>query len=234
MKEITGKMHRHSKSKLPRKLFVDNKYITLEKEIAKRFNEVFSEIGSFLARQIRTSSKPFESFLKKASTILPEKCLTINELKDVFFSLKMNKSIGADEISFNVIKNCFRELRKILRYVFNLSMQTGIFPDPLKIAKLTPLFKTSDLTEISNYRPISVLLCFSKLLQRIMRNHFYSYLTKKYQIRSSSAFKKVIPQSMALFNWLTKFMNHLRTAITHLGFSLIYARPLTLLTMQYY
>ena len=50
MKEITGKMHRHSKSKLPRKLFVDNKNITLEKEIAKRFNEVFSEIGSFLAR----------------------------------------------------------------------------------------------------------------------------------------------------------------------------------------
>ena len=74
--------------------------------------------------------------MKKVSTTLPERCLTINELKDAFFSLKISKSTGADEISFNVIKNCFGELSDILRYVFDLSLQTGIFPDPLKIAKL--------------------------------------------------------------------------------------------------
>ena len=62
----------------------------------------------------------------------------------------MNKSTGADEISFNVIKNCFGELSDMVRYVFDLSLQTGIFPDPLKIAKVTPVFKTGDLEEISN------------------------------------------------------------------------------------
>ena len=107
MKEIIGKMHQHNKSKLTRKLFVDKKYITLETEIAKKFNEFFTEIGPSLARKISTPIKLFESFLKKTSTTLPERCLTINELKDAFFSLKMNKSTGADEISFNEIKNCF-------------------------------------------------------------------------------------------------------------------------------
>ena len=158
MKEIMGKMHRHNKSKLTRKLFVDKKYITLETEIAKKSNEFFTEIGPYLARKIPAPSKPFESLLKKTSTTLPERCLTtlpercltINELKDAFFSLKMNKSTGADEISFNVIQDCFGELSDILRYVFDLSLQTGIFLDPLKIAKVTPVFKTGDLKEISN------------------------------------------------------------------------------------
>ena len=65
MKEIIGKMHQHNKSKFPRKLFVDKKYITLETEIAKTFNKFFAEIGPSLTRKIPTLSKPFESFLKE-------------------------------------------------------------------------------------------------------------------------------------------------------------------------
>ena len=81
MKKIIGKMHQHNKSKL----FVNKKYITLEIKIAKTFNEFFTEIGPSLARKIPAPSKLFESFLKKASTILPERCLTINEIKGAFF-----------------------------------------------------------------------------------------------------------------------------------------------------
>ena len=66
MIEIIVKMHQHNKSKLPRKLFVDKKYITLT-EIAKKFNEFFTEVGPCLARKIPTPSKPFETILKKAS-----------------------------------------------------------------------------------------------------------------------------------------------------------------------
>ena len=145
MKEIMGEIHQNGKSKLPRKPFVDKKYITLETEIAKKFDEFFTEISSSLARKIPTPCNPFETFLKKASTTSPEKCLTMNDLKDAFFSLKMNKSTGADEIPFNEIKTCFGELNDILRYVFNLFLQTGIFPDPLKIANVTPVLKTGDL-----------------------------------------------------------------------------------------
>ena len=87
----------------------------------------------------------------------------------------MNKSAGVDEISFNVIKNCFGELSDILSYLFYSPLQTGIFLDLLKIEKVNPVFKTGDLKEISNYGPISVLPCFSKILERIMHNHLYSY-----------------------------------------------------------
>ena len=65
MKEIIGKVHQHNKSKLPCKISVDEKYITLETQIAEKFNKFFTEIGSSLARKIPTPSKPFESFYKK-------------------------------------------------------------------------------------------------------------------------------------------------------------------------
>ena len=96
--------------------------------------------------------------------------MTINELKDAFFSLKTNKSPGYDEISFNVVKNCFGPLLKPLMCIFNLSLQKGSFPDEPKIAKVTPVFKADDVNELGNYRPISVLPCFSKILERIMYN----------------------------------------------------------------
>ena len=134
------------------------------------------------ARKIPTTNMHFESFLKKTSTTLPEKCLTRNELKDPFFSLKMNKSTGAAEISFIVIKNCFGELSVILRYVFNLSLHTRVFKDPLKFAKVTPVFKAGDLKEISTYRQISVLPCFWKILECIMHKRLYSYLVNEKNI----------------------------------------------------
>ena len=60
---------------------------------------------------------------------------------------------------------------------FNLSIQTGIFPDELKIASVTPIIKGGENWNLGNYRPISVFSCFSKILERIMYNRLYKYLT---------------------------------------------------------
>ena len=75
------------------------------------------------------------------------------------------------------MKKCFGVLHTSLLYIFNLSLQTGVFPDKLKIARVTPLFKGGENYELGNYRPISVLLCFSKILEKIMYNRLYKYLT---------------------------------------------------------
>ena len=102
--------------------------------------------------------------------------LSINELKDAFFSLKINKSPGHDGVSFNVIKKCFGELCEPLKYLFNLSIVKGIFPDDLKIAKVNPIYKADNNSNISNYRSISMLSCFSEMLERIMYNRLQRYL----------------------------------------------------------
>ena len=102
--------------------------------------------------------------------------LTINELKYAFFSLKINKSPGYDEISFNVVKKCFGELCDPLKFIFEISLEKVIFPDDLKIARNTSVFKVGGWSKLGNYRPILVLPCFSKILERIMYNRVYKYL----------------------------------------------------------
>ena len=65
-----------------------------------------------------------------------------------------------------------------LRYIFNLSIEKGIFPDQLKIAKVTPLFKKGDNALMDNYRPISVIPYFLKILERIIYNRLYSFFSE--------------------------------------------------------
>ena len=175
IKESIVKRNCHDQN-FPKKIVVDGKDITGEELIAKSFNKYFAEIGPKLAKNIQKSSINFESFMKTCDSTQAESALTINELKDAFFSLKINKSPGYDEISFNVVKNCFGPLLKPLMFIFNLSLQKGSFPDELKIAKVTLVFKADDVNELGNYRPISVLPCFSKILERIMYNRLFKYL----------------------------------------------------------
>ena len=87
-----------------------------------------------LAKNVPDPSMPLESFLKRVNTTLPSQSLSINELKDAFFPLKTNKSSGADEMNFNVIKHCFGELCGPLKYLFDSSLQSWVFPDLMKIA----------------------------------------------------------------------------------------------------
>ena len=70
---------------------------------------------------------------------MESKPLSINELKDAFFSLKINKSSGVEDVSFNIIKKCFGVLCEPLIYLFQLSLEKGVFPDDLKIAKVTSI-----------------------------------------------------------------------------------------------
>ena len=69
----------------------------------------------------------------------------------------------------------FGELCEPLKYLFNLLIAKGIFPDDLKIAKVTPINKVDNSSNVSSYRSISVLPWFSKLLERIMYNRLQKY-----------------------------------------------------------
>ena len=79
----------------------------------------------------------------------------MNELKDAFYSLKSDKSPSYDDISYNVVKKCFGSLCEPLKYLFNLSIEKGVFTDDLKIARVTLIYKGEESCDVSNYRPIS-------------------------------------------------------------------------------
>jgi hypothetical protein len=96
--------------------------------------------------------------------------VTENEVEQVIKSLKNNSSPGFDEIPTSLVKQCLCHFIKQLVHIYNVSLQTGIFPDMMKKAKIKPLLKKGDRQDIKNYRLISILSVFSKALEKLMHN----------------------------------------------------------------
>ena len=100
------------------------------------------------------------------------KDLTFEEFEKAFKSVKHNKAAGHDDIDSNVIIKVYDEISYPLFMICHSSF--NIFPEKLKVAKVSPIFKVGNIEEIGNYRPISVLPIFSKILER-MFNRTYQY-----------------------------------------------------------
>ena len=177
MKDIIGKAKIQTNN-LPRQIIRRDIIIKNPQEIAEEFNKFFINIGPELSSKIPNVQNNFENYLNYVNTSIESSEITAQELKNSFSSLKINKSSGYDDISSNVIKNIYEGIEGPLMHIFNLSIKDGIFPKKLKIAKVIPAFKTGDKSELSNYRPISILPCFSKILERIMYNRLINYLSE--------------------------------------------------------
>ena len=115
-----------------------------------RVNKFFENTGPNLAKDIPDSPVAFERNIKKIKSTMSTSTLTMNEFKDAFSSLKINKSPGYDDMSFNVIRKYFGNLCEPLKYRFDISFQKGVFPNDLKVARVTPIFKSREKAEISN------------------------------------------------------------------------------------
>ena len=172
MKETIGKAKLHT-SHFPKKLPVNKINLFDKADIANELNKFFANIGIELASQIPISKTAFETYVETVNSTMDSIPHSINELKDAIISLKISKSLGYDEVRFNVVKKCFDELYDRINFIFELSLENGIFLDDLKIARVTHVFKGEDRSKSRHYSPISMLPYFSKILERIMYNPIY-------------------------------------------------------------
>lgn len=168
----------------PSKLLVDSKYITDPNEICQIFNKYFATIGPVLAKDIPKSfhddhshalpKLPSDISLPPLSTFDP---CSAHEVEKIISNLDQNCSTGLDGISTKAIKCAKNLISSNLSKSFNKLLVDGNFPDTLKMAKVTPIYKSGSKVEPGNYRPISVLPVLSKLLEKILHNRLYQYLS---------------------------------------------------------
>jgi hypothetical protein len=92
--------------------------------------------------------------------------------------LSGNKATGIDKISCKIIKKAAPIISDSLTLIFNQAITLSSFPDEWKIAKVVPLYKNGQRNIPGNYRPISVLPAISKIMERILYDQLYDYLTK--------------------------------------------------------
>ena len=92
-------------------------------------------------------------------------------------SLKPSNSCGHDNISSTALKSISNEISNCITLIKNQSILTGSFPDNLKLAKVVPIFKKDDISQIKNYRLISVLPVISKIFKNVMNTQLIKYFT---------------------------------------------------------
>ena len=147
--------------------------------IAENFNDYFVKIGPNLTKVIPTHHNSLRTFLKQrcsASVFLDP--VTDDEVLNEVKQFDANKSSGHDDISRKVVKAISCYIVKPLTHIFNLSFLTGKIPDALKIALVTPVYKANDKYTFSNYRPISVLPCFPKILEKLIYKRTIRFINK--------------------------------------------------------
>ena len=179
-------------------------------EIANHFNNYFANIGPNLAKSIPDTTFTHNKFLKDScNNSIFLQPVTDEEIYNMIKSLK-NGSPGIDNICAKPIKYVEDLIIHPLRYVCQLSLSQGCFPHELKISKIIPICKSGDRTLFNNYRPISLLPLFSKVMERLMYDRLSDFLVK-YSILYSFqfGFRKGHSTYMALTSMLDQLHNAL-------------------------
>ena len=162
------------------KLLINDNQITDQKTITSEFNKYFCNVGENLASKIRdTGTDNFKKYLNHPSpqSMFVEN-ITTNEIIIEINNLDLNKSPGHDEFTAKFLKISHNIISPTLCEIFNICIKKGEYPNLLKIAKVLPIFKKGSKTQVSNYRPISVLSCINKIFEKLLAKRIYSFLEK--------------------------------------------------------
>ena len=101
------------------------------------------------------------------------------EVNAIIKGLQPKRSKGIDGIAAITVKKLSDYVSPVFAYIANLSMETGIFPEQFKTAIVVPIHKKGDRLDLNNYRPISLLPVFSKILEKIVKTRLLNFLNRR-------------------------------------------------------
>ena len=139
--------------------------------IRETFAKYFATVGKNFANAIPDPKKSIESYIEK---IIPcQNSMFMNpthelEIKDLLTKLPAKTSSGFDAVSNKLLKDLTSSITHPLSIIFNKSLLEGLFPSRMKLAITVPLYKGKEKFLVNNYRPISLLLTISKVLEKII------------------------------------------------------------------
>ena len=160
-------------------LQVNDRKIKQNQAIANAVNDYFSRVGSNLDGKIGKHNSCFRQYLKdKISSSFFFAPILESDVKEEMLKLKTNKASGPDNMSPKLLRSCTIVLMKPLTLLYNSCIKSSIFPDDFKKAKVIPLHKKLEKIFVDNYRPISLLNCYSKNFERIVHKQVVNFLHK--------------------------------------------------------
>ena len=162
--------------------------------MSEEFAKHFSTVGTKFANRITRSQHTFTQYLHNipinpASIFM--KPTNKSEIAKLIESLPNKTSKGYDEISNVLLKKLNLTTCTPLEIIFNKSLEEGSFPKDMKLADVVPLFKNKERYLVNNYRPISLLVTISKILEKVVYTRTYNFLCTTDQLyQSQYGFRK--------------------------------------------
>ena len=139
--------------------------------MANIFNNVFVTTANKINEKIsRTRKSPLDFLTQRSSNSFFVSPVTPIEIQNVNNSFKSGKAVGPFSIPISLLKLLCEYIFIRLCEIINESFVSGIFPDPLKLANVIPLYKKQSPDDPSNYIPMSLLSIFSKIIEKLMYN----------------------------------------------------------------
>ena len=158
------------------KLLINNVLSADKQDIANLLNQYFVNVGGNLASALPLSSVSFKRYIgPPIQNSIFVSSISIEEVYNLINSMSGGTAAGDDGFSLDLIKNNVDSLAGPLTHIFNLSLYSGIVPHAFKLAKVIPLFKKGDEKLPSNYRPISLLSIFNKVLEKLISKRLYNF-----------------------------------------------------------
>ncbi len=151
-----------------------------EGEIVTKPEDKANVLNSFFTSQsiLHDENIPSPSFDPVTNVHLDEIIITENEVKTVLSKLNPSKAMGPDKINPRVLKECAEVLCTPLCNMFNLSLQQQKVPRLWKHAFVSAIYKKVEKNQPINYRPISLLSCIAKVMEKCVFICVYSHLTR--------------------------------------------------------
>ena len=124
------------------------------------------------------SSNSPETYLPNCNSLFQMQNATVIDVHKILSSIDVSKSTGHDGISNKLLKDSADIIAYSLTFIFNTSINTGIFPNDFKTAIISPIHKAGCKTECNNYRPISILSSVAKIFEKLITQQLETYLER--------------------------------------------------------
>jgi len=190
-----------NKTTIPNFFLIDNNRVSDKHIVVDKFNHFFTDIGKTLASKITPPPNlSFTDYLCDPSRVnFQFRHISANETLNIINKLQPKSTIGPDRLSSALLKQIKNEISQPLTFIINLSIDSGIFPNKLKLAKVIPIYKKESENLLENYRPISILPTISKVFEKALFNQIHQhfkdnqlYFSNQYGFRESHSTEQAV------------------------------------------
>ena len=174
-------------------VYFDKTVASINVEKAEVYNQYFASV--FSKSNMQPGNEP--------NNILNSTNYTEEEISDIMFELNPDKPTGPDKIGNTLLKKCHKTLCKSLKLIFRTCLSKQCYPSYWKICQITPIFKEGNKADVTCYRPISLLCCCSKVLEKLLFDRIYCFFHSKFHT-SQYGFRKRRLATLQLIYFLDK------------------------------